>query len=252
MAGLGIVAFLAVFLWALFLQCTKRNLEFKKFLNQLPLLVIAVYLFSSRSHYAINELILFPLSLEQVYLYLTPQWRHFSLIWIIIALLYMVRRFLLMQAPIQRAAWIDSLFVASASGLIPLGIFLLLGDSFIGLPTQGSLWVSAIKEDSALGIYNQVLPLGGLLSLVWLVSTWWIMLRQHWLRKGFGYLWFSFVALSLCLITVFQIYPRRLIMMLWDVRVDFKQYFLLLVSIGFLIRWYLHSRSMRSTSKTTT
>ncbi len=50
--------------------------------------------------------------------------------------------------------------------LIPLGVCLLMGDNFIGKQTNGGIYVSAIRSDSAVAIYDKVIPLGLYLSIL--------------------------------------------------------------------------------------
>ncbi|MDP2670816.1 MAG: hypothetical protein Q8O99_08250 [bacterium] len=52
------------------------------------------------------------------------------------------------------------MFEAIMLACIPLGIFLLFGDHFIGKPIETGIYVSAIDPASKVAAYDTVIPLG--------------------------------------------------------------------------------------------
>jgi hypothetical protein len=71
----------------------------------------------------------------------------------------------------NKKIWIDILFFAFSLSIVPLGIFLLLGDNFIGLPTTAGIGVKALHFESQLNKFDAVYPIGLFLSIGALLST---------------------------------------------------------------------------------
>src|SRR5574344_1359293 len=98
---------------------------------------------------------------------LSPYGYHFHFIGLVIGAAYAWRRFfkkIYMKSEAHK--WVNVFFFAFAAALIPLGLFLLLGDTFVGKPTDSRFGVMALLNDSALTNYGHVLPLGVILSAI--------------------------------------------------------------------------------------
>lgn len=224
MTGLGIVSFLWVFLYMLRIYCRLYRLSFHHFFQKLPWYIIIVYILSSYVYYLINDFIVFPVNRQQFLLYLTPYSYTFHYIWILLGCLLVWRQFLKTVPEYDRLRRIDAFFQSILYACIPLGIFLVLGDTFIGVPTEWSIYVSAIRPDSAVATYNKVLPLWFALSLVWIIWAALVKLWEKKLSRWFGLLWFAIFLFLLGLITIRQQHPKRLVMEFFDVTLSLRQY----------------------------
>jgi hypothetical protein len=247
MVWLGILVFIAVVTSVIWQRSSKFvALNFDKFFAHLPLIVLSCYLIWSWSWYAINQLVLLPTSLEQILLYASPSWRNFSLLWVLIWWVIGFWSFLTKQPKHHRALRVDIFFEAICIGMIPLWIFLVLGDSFIWVPTQGALWVSAIQANSKLALYNSVLPIWFGISLIGMVWYWILAIRRNKRTPWYGYLWFSALSILVAFLTLYQNYARRIIVLIGDTRLDVKQYVLAIIAVYFIVIWY---RSRNNTNQ---
>ena len=66
----------------------------------------------------------------------------------------------------ERYKWVDVMFYSFSAAMIPLGLFLMLGDTFIGKPTDAWFGVVALLNDSAWTNFGRVLPLGIFVSII--------------------------------------------------------------------------------------
>ena len=219
------------------------------FFRYSPFIIITAYLIWAWARYFTNELIPFPTSIEQILLYISPVWWEFSLLWIIIWVLIACRSFLQKQIYQQTIIRIDIWFKSLCRAMIPLWIFLLLWDAFIGIPTTSSIWVSAIKPDSAVALYNKVLPLGLWISLIGIIGVWFESFVTHWLKPWHWFAWFAWIAWALAYLTLYQQYARRILILVWDIRFDIKQYFLIALAIYFIILRNLYRKDITAHTK---
>ena len=249
MTGIGIICFILVFCGALYRYTKRAWVQFNIFFQRLPQYILIVYVCSTYIYYFVREFIWFPLSREQLLLYFSPYGYTFHLVWAIIGIVISMGLFYQhIETPTGKAKWTDSLFTATSLWLIPLGIGLLLWDQFIGLATEWSFYISAMHAESLVAVYDKVLPLWLLLSVIGLV--WYgfsILLRNRNTRPWWWYLAFALLALALWGLIAFQQYPRHLVMALGDIRIDIKHYVLLIVSL-LLARKYFRTRTSIDTS----
>lgn len=248
MVWLGIIIFIGTVAWVIRKKTSSYTiLNFDSFFIRLPIIVLCSYLAWTWSWYVINQLVLFPTSFEQILLYISPSWRNFSLLWLFIGWILGFWSFLSRQPNEHRALRVDIFFEAICVWMIPLWIFLVLGDSFIWMPTQWILWISAIQSDSKLALYNSVLPIWFGISLIGMIGYWISLLFRHKRMHGYWYLWFSIITLSIGFLTIYQNYARRIITVIAWMRLDIKQYILFLIALLFLLLWY---RSRKQWNKT--
>lgn len=239
MVWLGVIVFIITLSWVVWWKASKNNqLNFDSFFPRLPFIILCSYLAWSRSWHVINQLILFPTSFEQVLLYFSPSGRNFSLLWLILWWIAGFLSFLRKQPQQHHTLRIDIFFEAVCIWMIPLWVFLVLWDSFIGMPTQWILWVSAIQADSKLALYNSVLPLWFGVSLIGMIGYWISAVWRHTRRSGYWYIWFAILSVLIGTLTIYQNYARRIITMIGDTRLDIKQYVLAVVALLFVVARY--------------
>jgi hypothetical protein len=235
MTWLGILLTLAVFTFTLRRYLHAYKLEHSFIRKRLPLYGIALYLFSTYTWYAIESFVIIPLSWKQLLMYFSPTEYRFHLVWILIACLG-IGRDTLRHVPIpQHEKWLDSLFHSITIACIPLGIFLLLGDNFIGMTTDTSYFVTAIRPDSNMAVYGKVFPLWLMVSVWWLACHVAANIFADTTKRKDVWKWFAIFSLWLIAITMLQQYPRHLVMSLGTVIFDIKQYVLLLIAILFFV-----------------
>lgn len=247
MTGLWVILFLCVFIFLVYRESRWRWLHFQSFLRYLPTFILITYLSGSYFYYLFDQFIIIPLSIDQLLLYVTPYQYNFSVIGIIIGMIFWAWKFLAQKE--KKDARVSAWLYWTVWWLIPLWVFLLLWDAFIGVSTNSWLYVSAIRSDSTVAIYDKVVPLGLYLSFIGLVWGSVLYLIHKKLSQYHWYLWFSLLALSLGILFIFQQYPRRLVFDLWAFTIDSKQIFLFILSIIFLLFWVKAYYTSKSISK---
>jgi len=160
LTGIGIILFLATFLVSVRYYCKKYQLNFSTFFHFVPQSILIIYLLGTYSRYLIESFIVFPTDPQQRLLYLTPQGYTFHFVGIVIGVFLCAHRFFKRAIKAdQRRLWLEVFFHSLMRALIPLGVCLLMGDNFIGKQADGGIYVSAIRSDSAVAIYDKVIPL---------------------------------------------------------------------------------------------
>lgn len=245
LTGIGIILFLATFLVSLRYYCKRYQLNFSSFFRLVPQSIIIIYLLWTYSRYLIESFVVFSVDPQQRLLYLTPQGYKFHFVGIVVGLFLCGHRFFKKHVkPEHRALWLEALFHSMMWALIPLGICLLLGDNFIWKQTDGNLFVSAIRNDSAVAIYDKVIPLGLFISMLWLAGHFFTqLLAKHFAKKGQkwrGYLAFWVFLIALSILLIWQQYPRHLVMQIGGLSIDIKQYLAWILAIYF---FYQHSKT---------
>ncbi len=240
MTWLWIIAFLATFLFITAREARWRWLSFQSFLQFVPLYILIIYLSGSYFYYLFESFVLFPLSINQLLLYISPYQYSFSSVWIILWILLWWRKFLKNKE--KRTARLHSFFYGLIRWLVPLGFFLLLWDNFIWLPTEWWFYVSAIRHDSNLAIYDKVIPLGFYLSLLGLLWGSIMFLIHRTLSLRHIYLCYAITSFALSILFIFQQYPRRLVFTLWWTTMDSKQIVLRGITLFFLTLWIIKQK----------
>jgi hypothetical protein len=237
MTWIGILLFLFVSVFSLLRYAKQYRLHSQKFLTNLPVYIILRYLFSIYTQWLIESHMIIPLSLKQLYLYISPAWYPFHLVGIVVGWLAIGMHILSwVELDMQKQKWLDALLHSICLWCIPLWIFLLLGDNFIWRSTEMWLFVTAIRSDSNLAVYGKVIPLWLFVSVWWLLCHLIMNIYTQKTKKYLGYLGYALFCFGLCRITIYQQYPRHIVSSLSWITLDIKQYILLLVSIGFLIK----------------
>ena len=205
----------------------ESQLPFWRFAEHFPMYMIIIYILSSYFWYFINYKRIFPLTIEQVLQYISPVWYEFHLVWIILWFALCGVHFLSAQQDKNiHLKRIDSWFLALGVALVPLGIFLLLWDNFIGIESTAWYSISALTIESELSTFGSVLPIGMLLSLLgvgmYLGTKFW-RLHQPQVR-WYGLRWLAIFLLILCGILLLQMYPRHAVMSIFGITRDIKNY----------------------------
>lgn len=247
MTWLWIVAFLVMFIIIAKNRSNRLGLQFRVLLRHLPMILLLMYFLGTRTRYLFSDFIIIPLQPQQFLLYLSPYEYHFHLVWLLIWAVVWRKKFLQTQPRHHRSKWYAVLAESMIVWTIPLWIFLLLGDHFIGKPIEDGWFVSAIDPTSKVAAYDKVIPLGLYLSciagVVYLLTT----LLAH--RKK-SYAW-SFVGIFLYRVGIFfvlirQVYARHLVMKRWDATVDIKQYSIILLLILIAREWWMLHRQTKT------
>ncbi len=224
--GIGIVLCIFFFLFWLKHYSYKNNLNFWKFFTRFPLFIILIYFFWSYFYYLIEYFIVLPTSLAEVKMIFSPYWYNFSFIGLsfgfFLSLFIFLRRCPLKSEAKKR---IDIIFYSLALTLIPLGFFLLLGDNFIGKPTDSLIWIKTFFENSELIKYDRVYPVGFFVSIAGLFSFL-LFFFLHYLFKLNGIWIFGFIILIIFLNFVFnfQQYPKHWVVEFMNIWLDLKNF----------------------------
>jgi len=230
MTGLGIVSFLLVFIFVAQKKATQQGVQFRLLLRYIPLIVMWGYLLGTWSRYLRSDFIVFPIDPKQRLLYLSPYEYHFHFTWLLIGISFWRYKFLQTQRRETHLRRWTILFESLCIASIPLGIFFLFGDHFIGKPVDTGWYLSAIDPFSKVAAYDKVMPLW--LYLAAWSSVLYVLISLANQRKKNVYRAFPGLILYWSMIGVLllrQIYPRHLVTkILWHT-VDVKQYICLVV-----------------------
>lgn len=225
MTGLWIIAFLISFIIVAKYLCNKRHQDFWKIFYWLPVAIIIVYCLWSYSHFVLNHG-LFPQSIEQIKILLSPYWYQFHFSWLIIG--YIIAMFIFFRA-IKRnenkRIWIDILFFATILSFIPLGIFLTLGDNFVGKTSNSWIAIKPLTIQSNLNKFGAVYPVGLFLSFLATISALLTLTFKKY-KKQFGIwlIWFIIFIIWYNFLLFFQQYPKYGVTSLGWIVFDIKTY----------------------------
>lgn len=223
MTGIGIViSFLVFVIIALYLT-KKYHQNFWKFFYWLPFFIVLTYFIGSYFNF-LFEVGIFPSNGEELKLLLSPYGYKFHFLGIVIGMYVSISMFLKKIVRIEnKKVRSDILFFSLGLSLVPLGIFMLMGDSFIGLPTSSWLGVKSLHSDSQRNKFTLVYPIGIMLSLLSLFVVMGIKIIKK-KKFGYGMLGFAVLLVVLSIILMFQQYPRHLVVSFGSVMFDCKQY----------------------------
>jgi len=239
MTWMWILAFIIIFLLIVSIKGKKYRLNTYSFRKYMPFYLLGTYLLSTYTYYVIEQHIIFPLSIKQILLYLSPYEYHFHLVGIILWLFFSWVHFLkTIETPEKKQKRLHIFLSATIASSIPLWVFLLLWDNFIWLPTQSSFYISAIRSDSHMAIYGKVIPLGFFFSLWFLIWWIWYLYYKKRTNKNIAYLGFSIMSLFLAFLFLYQQYPKHFVLDMGIFTLDIKQYLLIFMSLWFLRKYF--------------
>ncbi len=242
-----IIAFLTfvVVVWYL----SKRFLQwFWRFFYRLPLAITLSYLFGSYLQFVLTNQTIFPSSIAHILNILWPHEYKFHfggiLIGLVISLFVFFRKIKTIE---NKKTRIDIFFYAFALCLIPLGIFLLLGDNFIGQTTNSFLGMKSLHSESQRNKFDSVYPIGLFLAIGALLIVAYFRIKRIFSKKrGVGFQWIISLLIMINLVLMLQQYPRYMVLGTWWISIDLKQH----ISF-FVIMLCLYYHKQRHTSKTT-
>jgi len=166
MVAVGIVLALTVFTVTVYQLCKKNNQDFYRFFYQLPFRLILVYFLGRYSAFVLEHSTLFPSSVQAFFSILRPNNFNLHSVGILGAVMLSLWTFFAGIKRVEnRKIWADILFSASCNATILLGLFLTLGDTFIGKSTDSVFAIRALQQGSGLTKFDGVYPVGIFLSL---------------------------------------------------------------------------------------
>lgn len=223
MTGMGVVISLLTFL-AIARYLTKRyHQNFWKLFYWLPFLLALTYFLWSYVNF-IFDVGIFPTNWSEFVTLISPYGYKFHFVGLVIGILISIYIFLKKIVRIEnKKVWVDILFFSLALWLVPLWLFLLMGDNFIGTTTTSWLGIKSLHSDSQWNKFNLVYPIGFFLSLgSFLVVLFIKIIKKR--RFGYGMLGFCLLLFLMGGILLLQQYSRHMVFSLGSVMFDIKQY----------------------------
>lgn len=242
MMVIGLILALATFILTCYFLAKRNHQDFFKLFYQLPIWVVIMYLLGRYVAVALATSSLFPSSLNDVITILRPH--NFDLHFVGIAIasfIFFASFFSSIKRTENKKIWADILFSALCNGIIILGIFLTLGDSFIGKQTASGFAIRALHPDSSLTKFDGVFPVGLFLSIgALIVNVIFNFIKIFRKKNGIGMraLLGLLIVINTCFL--FQNYPRYGLITLFGTSFDVKQYLSAIIFIAGVIvtlRW---------------
>lgn len=229
MTGVGIVvAFLTFLIVSIYL--TKRyHQNFWKLFYWMPILILLCYFLGSYVEFMF-DVWFFPTTGAEFLTLLSPYGYKFHFVGILIGIVIAIAIFLKKVKRIEnKKIWTDILFYSFTLSLVPLGIFLLLGDNFIGLTTASGLWMKALHSESQWNKFDLVLPIGIFLSIGALLVAGYIrMLKKSFWKWMLG---FGIILFVLAIVLLMQQYVRHGVVSFLGLTFDIKQYMAIIMAV---------------------
>lgn len=235
MTGLGIVVAGLVFILTTYHLCKKYNQDFIKLFNRLPWLMISVYVLWLYTSFVLESGSLIPTSLK----ILSPYGYRFNFVGVLVGCFLSMIIFLKgFRRNETKKVWIDIFFFGFINAVIALGIFLVLGDNFIGKEYTGALSITALRPESALVKFEGVYPIGIFLSVAALMINVIISVRKLTIKKVWLGIW-GFVLFFLVLIGILPYwnYPAHGVLALGKITLDINYFILFFLILYFLLLW---------------
>ena len=166
MIAIGIVLAIIVCILTVYQLCKKNHQDFYKFFYQLPLRIILAYLLGRYSAFALENGTIFIKSRANILEILRPKNFEFHYIGRLTTIVLALGIFLSgVKRTENKKIWIDIFFTAICNATIVLGVFLTLGDNFIGKATNSVFAIRALHAESGLTKFDGVYPVGLFLSV---------------------------------------------------------------------------------------
>ncbi len=230
MTGIGIIISFLVFIGIARYLTKKYHQNFWKFFYWLPFLIVLTYFLGSYVNF-VFDVGLFPTTWFEVLNLLSPYGYKFHFMGLLIGMFISISLFLRKIARVEnKKVWSDILFFSFGLSLVPLWIFLLMGDNFIGTTTTSRLGIKSLHSDSQRNKFNLVYPIGLFLSLWSLFLVLYIKIIKK-KRFGYGMLGFALLLLLISIILLLQQYSRHMVFSWGTLMFDIKQYSALIVAL---------------------
>lgn len=239
MTGVGILLAAITFLLVAAYRCRKYNLVYRRIFYRFPIAIILMYVLGSYVDFTLQGHFI-PTNRNELLWFITPYGYKFHFVGIAIGGVLSIWYFLKNIARIEnRKLYIDVLFFSVAGAMIPLGLFLLLGDDFIGKGTSGRMGVQALHTESELNKFNAVYPIWLFVAIWGIISYVGTLIAKHVQKiNGIGFVWFAVLFIGRSIIFLFQLYPRYGVISLWNYILDIKQYTCVLLALMSLYTYY--------------
>ncbi|GHV27638.1 hypothetical protein FACS1894176_09720 [Bacteroidia bacterium] len=242
MMVVGLILALATFILTCYFLAKRNHQDFFKLFYQLPIRVIVIYVLGRYVSVALATSSLIPSSLNDILTILRPHNFDLHFVGIAIAIfIFLASFFSSIKRTENKKIWADILFSAFCNGIIIMGIFLTLGDSFIGKQTTSGFAIRALHPDSSLTKFDGVYPVGLFLSIgALIVSVIFNFCKIFRKKNGLGMrgLLGLLVVINICFL--FQNYPRYGLLTLFRTSFDVKQYLsalIFIVGVIVIVRW---------------
>lgn len=223
MTGIGIIISFLVFLWIARYLTKKYHQNFRKLFYWLPFFIVLTYFLWSYINF-IFEIWIFPTNGYEIAALISPYGYKFHFMGMLIGMFVSISVFLKKITRVEnKKVWSDILFFSLALSLVPLWLFLLMGDNFIGTTTSGWLGIKSLHSDSQRNKFNLVYPIGLFLS----IGSLFVALGIKALKKkrfGYGMLGFAVMLVLISIILIGQQYSRHAVFHIWGLLFDVKQY----------------------------
>jgi len=223
MTWMGIIVSLLVFIGIAHYLTKRYHQNFWKLFYWLPFLIVLTYFFWSYVNFFFDVGVI-PTNWTQFMTLLSPYGYKFHFLGLLIGLLISIFVFLKKIVRIEnKKVWSDILFFSFALCLVPLWLFLLMWDNFIGITTTSWLGIKSLHSDSQWNKFNLVYPIGLFLSLGSLFIALYIKILKK-KRFGYGMLGFAVLLIFISLVLILQQYSRHAVFSLGTIMFDIKQY----------------------------
>lgn len=223
MTGIGIVISFLVFLGIALHLSKKYHQNFWKLFYRLPFLIVLTYFLWSYINF-IFEVGVFPTNRSQFVTLISPYGYKFHFMGLLIGLFISISVFLRKITRVEnKKIWSDILFFSLGLSLVPLWIFLLMGDNFIWTTTTSWLGIKSLHSDSQRNKFDLIYPIGFFLSLWSLFVVLYIKILKK-KRFGYGMLGFAIILIFISIVLLLQQYSRHAVFSLGTIVFDVKQY----------------------------
>ncbi len=223
MAGIGIIVSFFVFL-GIARHLTKRyHQNFRKLFYWLPFLIVLTYFLWSYTSF-VFDVGIFPTNRSEFMTLLSPHGYSFHFVGLMVGMFISIFVFLKKITRVEnKKIWSDILFFSLTLSLVPLWLFLLMGDTFIGMPTTTWLGIKSLHSDSQRNKFNLIYPIWLFLSIGSLFVALGIKIIKK-KRFGYGMLGFAWILIFISLVLLLQQYSRHAVFSLGNITFDIKQY----------------------------
>lgn len=232
MTGLWAIIGIMVFCLVVGIYSKHYRLPYSQFFYSLPTILALVYFMGAYGWFILNTGHIVPYSIIEMGQIIIPPnfWFHAGSLALGIVMSTLI--FIYKLPKNTRKKWIDCLAMWYLLGLTVMGVFLLLGDHMIGLPTISPLGVSAYTHFSEVSKFTRVYPVWLFVSasaLLCYLVTILLLKKQVDTWRGFGS--FGLLFFLLAIVLMFQLYPRHGVISIGTIRFDINQYILIVLSI---------------------
>lgn len=223
LTGIGIIISFLVFLGIARYLTKRYHQNFWKLFYRLPFLIVMTYFLGSYVNF-IFDVGIFPTNGAEFVQLLSPYGYKFHFMGMLIGILISISVFLKKIVRVEnKKVWSDILFFSLALSLVPLWLFLLMWDNFMGMSTDTRLGIKSLHSDSQWNKFSLVYPIWLFLSL----GSLFVVLYIKALKKkkfGYGMLGFAIILILISLILLLQQYSRHAVFSLGSIVLDVKQY----------------------------